>query len=207
MGLAIGVGDLAAALRDDPEDCDALEQDFDRLNAVLRQFGLPTHTEPRDLPELEYESVVSFPYSFLHFARRMYARLRLGKPAEPVVGGDLSAEDDTDIESVSSLQDSHLLYHSDCDGYYVPIDFERPLLDEEITGGAVGSTQGLLREINLIAPLIGIELAGGEPTAAALEALRAFDESHPFHIERVVWHTVFENCKFSLKHRSIIAFS
>ena len=207
MGLAIGVGDLAAALRDDPEGSEGLEKDLDRLNTVLRQFGLPTHAEPRELPELEYESVVSFPYSFLHYARRMYARLRRGKAAEPVAGDDLSPDDDTDIDAVSSLQDSHLLYHSDCDGYYVPIDFERPLFDEEITGGAVGSTQGLLREINLIAPLIGIELVDGEPTVAALEALRAFDESHPFHIERVVWHTVFENCKFSLKHGSIIAFS
>ncbi|SEM39467.1 hypothetical protein [Nonomuraea pusilla] len=48
----------------------------------------------------------------------------------------------------------HLVHHSDCDGYYVPVDFAPVLVDERITGAYVGSSQRLLEECRGLAALM-----------------------------------------------------
>lgn len=206
MGLSVSVGDYAAMLREE-QDVEWLEEQFAVINQFLKSNGLPTHSEPRDVPEIEYKSCVSFPYSYLHYLRRIYARHRLGKLCEPVAGGDLSPEDDKDIEQASQGADTHLLYHSDCEGFYVPIAFDSPILDKQLPGCTLGSTQMLLKELLEIAPLIGISLVDGNPTAEAIASLESFDEEHPFSIERLVWHCLFENCSRSMEYRGAILFA
>lgn len=207
MGLSVSVGDYAAILREEPADALWFDEQFAILNQALRNAGLSEHIEPREMPDLQYESCISFPYSFLHYLRRMYARQQLDKPPQPVDGEDLSKSDEADIEQVFSRGDSHLLYHSDCVGFYVPQHFPRPIEDDRVLGGAVGSTQGLYGEILGLAPLIGIELNGDGPTPAALAELAEADDSHPYHIERIVWHALYENCVHSLEYSGVIAFT
>jgi hypothetical protein len=206
VGLAISVGDFAAMHRDDPESAEWFENQIHQINTVLVQHGHVEHVEPLDVPELEYNCVTSFPYSFLHYLRRAYARKALGKAITPVAGDDLSEEDDADVERVTEACQSHLLYHSDCEGFYIPIDFPAPLVDDDITGGALGSTQGLLREILTVAPDLGIVMDGSDLSEISRVDLEACDEAHPFYIERIVWQTLYENCKLSMKYGSLISF-
>ena len=205
MGLAVSVGDYSVALREG-DDTEWMDEQFALVNSVLMRNGLPQHHEPSTVPEVNYSSCIGFPYSFLHYLRRIYARSRLGKSAEPVSGDDITAEDEKDIEQVSELADSHLLYHSDCEGLYLPMELKVPLVDDDLPGGALGSTQGLLKELEAIASLIDIEFVDGAPTEASLESLAEFNEDHPYHIERVVWHSLFENCQLSMKFGAAIVF-
>lgn len=65
-----------------------------------------------------------------------------------------------------TAQQSHLVWHYDHAGAYVPVDFPAPLANEELLagGGPLGSAQGLLRELAFVAPAIGID--PGNPPAA-----------------------------------------
>ncbi|MEZ6057044.1 MAG: hypothetical protein R3C01_10100 [Planctomycetaceae bacterium] len=68
MGLAIEVGGFG--------DEDFLVEQLGQANQVLRELGLPEHVEAMDSadPELSRAEMDSFPYSFLHHLRRLYAR-------------------------------------------------------------------------------------------------------------------------------------
>jgi hypothetical protein len=62
----------------------------------------------------------------------------------PCPDGENPAQDKA-IDDQSSMLSSHLPCHSDCEGYYVPIDFGEPLFaDEDAFAGAgmLGSSQG-----------------------------------------------------------------
>lgn len=60
-----------------------------------------------------------------------------------------------------TAQQSHLVWHYDHAGAYVPVDFPQPLSSDELLagGGPLGSAQGLLRELEFVAPAIGIDPA------------------------------------------------
>ncbi len=205
MGLGISIGDLAYCLEDDPEGAEWIEEDFEALNECLKSNGLTEHTEPKVLPEIKMSCVTSFPYSFLHHLRRVYALNKLGKPVIPI-SGKLTKEDDAIIAEVTARMDSHLLCHSDNEGYYVPIEFDDILIDENIAGSVVCSSQKLLTEILSIASFIDIDTSYGEISADMENVLAKANESHPFYVERVVWFALYENAKNSVKHKTIISF-
>lgn len=106
--------------------------------------------------------------------------------------------------------DSHLLCHSDAEGFYVPIDFEDVIVDNEdreLPGGLLGSTQRLMAELVTVAPTLGIELKNGELSDA--EAKRLNREAHKrasFWVEKIVWLSLFEAARISLKYKSVISF-
>ena len=102
--------------------------------------------------------------------------------------------------------DSHLLCHSDCEGLYIPVNFDEPIFDDEVPTGMLGSSQGLLRELIEVAPHIGIELIDDRPTPACLAEVREIADSGPFWRERVVWDTLFEAATLSIEHRTAIVF-
>lgn len=150
----------------------------------------------------------SFPYSFIHYLRRAYALMRAGREVIPVSGGRLSPEDDQVVEEITMLMDSHLLCHSDAEGFYVPIQFSVPIIDEELTGGMLGSSQNLLKELVQVAPMIDIALEDGQLSNAQLAALAPeTDEGHRFETERIVWLTLFEAASASVEHRTAIMFT
>lgn len=205
MGLAISSGEYASALKEDPEGAGWMESDFNVINSALRKSGLPEHTEAEEIPEVVMSSIEGFPYSFLHYLRRVYALHRLGKPVTPA-NGDLTPEDDELIMQASELMDSHLLCHSDAEGYYVPVDFEEIVFDEELPGGLLGSSNKLFSEILKIAHLIGIPVEGEDISESTAQELAEFKESHPYYIERIVWFSLFENCKKSIEYKTLISF-
>jgi hypothetical protein len=214
LGLSISIGYLAELLEYDPEGADWLEESFGIVNQVLRAAGLPAHTEPRTLPPLNSRSsLCSFPYSFIHYLRRAYAR-RLSDPnwlATPLAAGEIPIADPV-FQSVSDRLESHLICHSDAEGFYVPIDFRKVLFAEsdefELPGGMLGSSYRLLEELVLVAPALGITLQNGEladQEAARINSILESDEG--LSREYAAWLALYEAARLSIEHKSAIVFA
>jgi hypothetical protein len=123
MGLAVEVGMLADLKEHDEEGAQWLRDALADINAVFGEHKLPLHIEPEQLPPMNDRSIIgSFPYSFLHYLRRAYARWKQD-PGSPIVpcSPDEDPASDPAIDQESCMFDSHLLCHSDCEGFYVPI--------------------------------------------------------------------------------------
>ena len=212
MGLAVEVGMLADLLVHDEEGGEWLRQSFAAINAVLKENGLPEHIEPERLPSLESRAgLASFPYSFLHHLRRAYAHWRSNpeKPIEPCLPGEDPARDPL-LQDARSRFPSHLLCHSDAEGFYIPIDFTDVISDSEdrIVGDWLGSSYQLMRELTEVAPGLGIELLGDQLTDAEAEKLDAeADTGAELWIERTVWLSLFEAARLSIRHKAAICFN
>jgi hypothetical protein len=146
----------------------------------------------------------------LHYLRRAVAYARQA-PAEfgPLPEGQEASEDHRIDRELSVFMDSHLICHSDCDGFYVPIDFPEPLHDhsDEMPGGILGSSQRALAEVIHAAPLLGIEFEDGKPTKTAVDTIREEeDDAHPLWIERKVWLAMYEKFRLSIEHRTAVVF-
>ena len=213
MGLAVSTGVLANMLPgEDAEGVEYLQEQFAAVNRVLADNGLPAHQEPTELPpSIRRDQISGFPYSFLHHLRRAYAHaaanpLWRASPFPP----DADPTEDPVLEAKGEMFDSHLLLHSDAEGYYVPVDFEDVLLDEqgELAGGLLGSTQALQRELAQVAPALSIQLAGGSLSDAQVTAIeQRLDREDGLRIELMVWLCLFEACNESIAHRTAICFS
>ena len=163
MGLAVGVGVLADLNANDEDGAGWLRERLGKVNRVLADNNLPTHTEPKELPALRSRAPIgSFPYSFLHYLRRFAAHVwaKPGWKPEPFPEDEDPARDPLVTDEMAMLS-SHLLCHSDAEGYYVPIDFEDPIFAETdmVPGGMLGSSYGLMRELVAVVPALGVKLA------------------------------------------------
>lgn len=213
MGLAIGVGVLADLMLHDAEGAEWLKKDFERLNEVLRENNLPEHSEPENLPKLSRRSSLnSFPYSFLHYLRRVAAHRFRDENwiAEPFPENENPADDPV-LDSEMYMMNSHLLCHSDCEGYYVPVDFSEVIVEpgkqNRIRGGLLGSSHKLMKELIEIAPALEIEISDGKLADAEIENIKLADraESGLFR-EKIVWLALFEAARLSLEHQTAIVF-
>jgi len=216
MGLAISVGRLADFLEHDPEGAEWFEGDFDIVNQVLAAADLPPHAEPRELPPLDLRaSLRGFPYSFIHYLRRAYAHCVVspGWTATPVAD-DVDPSEDPAIQAALDVVESHLICHSDAEGFYVPVDFEDVLFseseseDEALTGGMLGSSYRLRDELVQVAPALGITLIDGQLSdeeAARVNALAVKDEG--LHREYATWMLLYEMARLSIAHKTAIVFS
>jgi hypothetical protein len=216
MGLAISVGTLADFLANDPEGAEWFEGDFEIVNQVLAAAGLPPHAEPRELPPLGSRAALdSLPYSFIHYLRRAYAHsvVTPGWKAEPVDDGFDPSEDPV-IQAALDEAESHLICHSDAEGFYVPVDFDEVLFseseseDEALTGGMLGSSYRLHDELVQVAPALGIALADGQLSdaeAARIAAVAERDEG--LYREYASWLLLYEMARLSIAHKTAIVFS
>ena len=209
MGLNITVGILADLAENDPEAIEELMPDFEIIIRLLRLNNLPEHREPTQLPMLNDRSgASSFPYSFLHRLRRFYAKL-IARPVElpePLTENESPAHDPI-LDEVGSAK-HHLLWHSDCEGYYIPVDFPEVLTGEGIAGAGIGSSVRLLGELTQIANPLGIALKNGKLSDTDAASIAEADEVNggPFWIERLVWLTLYEASRLSIEHRAAIHF-
>lgn len=210
MGLAVNVALLDDLRRSDEEGFEHLTAVFDRLSAYLAKEGHPGYREPSELAVQLPAHTGSFSYSFLHYLRRAYAHAHAGAESVPPCPDDEDpAADELVDEELTMHMNSHLVCHSDCEGFYVPIDFEDVLYSPDelgIPGCMVGSSVALLRELRLVAGPIGIELTLSSPTARTLADLAAADQTHPLWRERMVWLALWVNASASVEHRTAIVF-
>ncbi|MEV6302163.1 hypothetical protein AB0M02_22295 [Actinoplanes sp. NPDC051861] len=146
----------------------------------------------------------------MHYLRRVYALANQGKPVTPVADHAERDRDNDVVEDEALMFESHLLCHSDCDGFYVPVAFDFPVFvsgTDDFGGGMIGSSQGLLAELRRCAPAIGIRLEpDGELSDEEAERIGGLEDDAPFHIESVVWLTLHEACRESIAGGHAIAF-
>lgn len=208
MGLSICVGALADLLEADEEGAKWLREGIAAANEVLEAHGLPAHEEPETPVAASRAGVDGFPYSWLHTLRRAYAHC-VARPSKALtpLSPDEDGSDDSLVVQLANRMTSHLLCHSDAEGLYVPIDFERVLVDEALPGGVLGSTQRLMIELVKVAPFLQIPLVGDELTDAEADAINEDLASQPpFFRERTVWLSLYEAARLSLEHGAAIVF-
>ncbi len=175
MGLSLEVGILADLRENDKEGYEYWKQQFQTLNEFLRASGLPAHTEPEDC---EVWGCDMFGYSGLHYLRRVAAHLDVAGHIPPP-GGEDAAKDETLLNYYRYAEEdganlakrlfvrspkfrlsfNHLILHSDDEGLYIPMAFEKVLFppsDFGISGGIIGSSVGLLKECELLASRLEI---------------------------------------------------
>lgn len=216
MGLDVSVGALAYAVRHGyDEDADHFRRDLAEVNRVLAANGRPPHVEPEVLLPFRDRSDAAGagqPYSYLHYLRRAVAFARHAPDEFVPVGKWENPADHPLIDDELFLHmDSHLICHSDCEGYYVPQDFPDPLYDDRddgLPGGILGSSQRAVAELVQVAPLLGITLRAGKLSDAEAKRTAAACRagSHPYEIERYVWLKLFERFRLSVEHGAAVSF-
>jgi hypothetical protein len=211
MSLSVWVGGLAECLKSaDREERSQAKRDLREINRLLAANGLPRHKEPEALPRMRnrYRGV-GLPYDWLDYLRRAIAFARQ-EPEEftPVPRGEDLSEDEHILHELFCIE-SHIICHSDCDGYYVPIDFPDPLYhddEDEIGGGILGSSQAGMRELVLVAPLLNIPLRRGALANEVAARINA-ERRGRFYVERQVWLELFEAFRLSVKHSTAVKFN
>ncbi|WP_073815842.1 hypothetical protein [Kitasatospora sp. CB01950] len=157
MGLDVMVGALIDAEQD---TADWFREECATIRAVLEREGLPGWREP-ETGEQFCDRV--WGYSGLHTLRRVAVHLATkGQLPEPLEDGRRATDDELLREAYFDVPDDppgpfdHLVHHSDCEGYYVPVDFGPVLVDEELSGGSLGSSVRLLAELKALAEALGL---------------------------------------------------
>ncbi|MFB7907061.1 hypothetical protein ACFY2K_41770 [Kitasatospora sp. NPDC001309] len=205
MGLSISVGTLGS-----PE----MRDDAEVLHRALEAAGVAWR-EPAAPGGGGAVFSAGFPYSYLSGLRRVYVLHRLGEPVTGArgVSREQYEEELEQVDDETVVLDSHLLCHSDCEGYYVPAEFEDedPLfLPEEsgVPGGAmVGSSAALLAELQGFAAAIGVRLAAdGSLDPAESARLTDLPADDPFEPEVFTWHQLYRACRASLDSGAAIVF-
>jgi hypothetical protein len=212
MGLAISVGVLACGPDADPEAVASGRKAFRQINRLLAANGLPPHEEPESLPTLPHRGQCpSFPYAWTPYLYRAVAFARQAPDQFcPVRTGENPYKDKLVDAELYTFAESHLICHSDTEGYFVPIDFPDPLYDNRpggLVGRVLGSSQQALRELVLTAPLLGIRLRGQNLSDKGARGIaKEPDESHPYWIERKVWLSLFEAFRLSVEYKCAVVY-
>ncbi|MEU5837608.1 hypothetical protein ABZ820_28570 [Streptomyces diacarni] len=187
---------------------------------VLTEAGLPTVPVFGYMPGLsgDVAPAAGFDYEALHYLRRAYLLLAAGLEVTPV--GELGSDYEQLLEMFEqTAQQSHLVWHYDHAGTYIPVDFPAPLCDDELLegGGPLGSSHGLLRELSLVAPHLGIDPDNPPPAPAAplrpteldepaASAAIGYEDGTSFGRERHVWLGLHAAATRSLAQGSMIVF-
>lgn len=214
MGLTIAFGLLADLVENDTEGAEWLRESFAAINQVLEEIGMPRHDEPEQLPTLHHRAAIdSFPYSYMHYLRRFYAHATSDPDWIPCpTPADEDPADDPVLEEETYMMSSHLLCHSDAEGFYLPVEFSEVIVDEQdagrIPGGLLGSSVALRNELVEITAKLGIEMTGNELSDAEADRVnREVANEVGFWIEKMVWLALYEAARLSIEHKTAICFT
>ncbi len=185
MGVSIYVGFYASCLKYDPDIAVTLEQQFKAMNTVLVEQGVSTHTEPTAIVDMKNRAASNdFSYGKIFQLRQLYTDTMDGHSSE-----------------------SHLVCHSDFDGFYLPVEFHNVSNDKRIQGTFLGSSYELMKELVSLAPELGISLRDGilcDEEAAEVNARAWSSDRHSD--ELMAWIALFEAARLSIEHKSAIVF-
>jgi hypothetical protein len=228
MGLSLEVGMLADLRENDFEGYERYRNQFELLNEYLGEIGLPSHHEPENC---EIWSCEMYGYSGLHYLRRIAAHIDL-KGILPSVGSKENLDDmflenyyiyaenrNTNIlaklfQSKYKFRVNHLILHSDADGFYLPINFDKVLYTDpelEIAGNTVGSAMQLLRECERLASILEIPPDINEQSDELWEAADSQGESsiqwQKYGIESFTCVHLIKACRKSIETGAAIVFT
>lgn len=188
----------------DSDDLEYWQGVFAALNDVLAESGLPKHVEPESLPEFKSRSrVLGFPYGAIHYLRRFYAYAKNVPSWIPTPISQLDEPwSDPAVEDEGCMLESHLICHSDTDGFYLPIDFRQIVIDksgkDRIPGGLLGSSYQLHRELVELAEPLGVSVVGENLSDTEADRINELcEDGTPFSTELMVWLCLFEACRIS----------
>ncbi|MGI5170685.1 hypothetical protein ACQEU3_40685 [Spirillospora sp. CA-253888] len=162
MGLNVVVGLLADA---DEDYAAMVRADFAAIGELLEreQAGRWAEPDPLELDDEQDAEFEMWGYAGLHTVRRLAVHLTVNRCLPAPLAGAQRAADDPLLNKAYSTPPSgppgpfdHLIHHSDCEGYYVPLDFERVIVDDKAPGGYLGSSVRLLAETRRVAEAIGL---------------------------------------------------
>jgi len=209
LGVTICVGELAGAIKNSDDDDDELieyikilKEGFLAINKVLAKNNLLLHNEPLDIEIPKFRAEFDIPFEAIYRLKRFYAYFIKGKTIAPL---EEEVNDDPVLESCWSPE-YHLIYHSDCEGMYLPIAFDKALLDEQIhvPGGIIGSSVKLMQELKVIAPKLGITLQNDNISDDEIERIEQEWDENNFAYEQQAWVMFFEAARLSIELKSAI---
>jgi hypothetical protein len=216
MGLAINIGYLADLEQNDAEGAAEFKRDLKRLNKVLVKHNLQAHQEPQLSKPIPMRSaIMSFPYSTIHYLRRVYAHVYYQREYEDAewIAEPLEDREDPDKDDVLDdvydylLGINHLLNHSVTEGYYVPQDFEEVIFDDSVRGVMIGSSQQLLKELIEVAPALKIKLKKNKLSDDEASRVLELSKSGGLFREYTAWLALFLAAQASIEHKTLIVFS
>lgn len=171
MGLGAEVGILADLRENDEEGYEDLLQQFTAVNEALRAEGLPAHREPDDIGDENVWFCEIGSYETIHHLRRLAAYLWAGRGLPQP--GAVTSESDAALmgdcyamlfDDNSPYRAAHLIFHSDAEGFYLPVPFRDVIYPEDdlgIAGGMIGSSPMLMEECQHIAAVLELPLDDG----------------------------------------------
>jgi hypothetical protein len=163
MGLSVTIGIPAIDL-DDDDIRKRYESDFRLVNRLLKAAGVPSHRER--MPASDWWQA-EMGYGSLHFLRRFAAGIAVNGQPPVSLKKNARASTEPEIPAYREKRQSgegeakydHLIFHSDAEGYYVPVDFPEVLNGNgavPLTGGWLGSTVRLRQECEDLAGHLGL---------------------------------------------------
>jgi hypothetical protein len=156
-------------------------------------------------------------YSDLHILRGVALRFeRMGAAALAAsTEADLQAETDRfyDAKPAAHTRFINLINHSDCDGVYVPLPLAEPVTvsgslklpgaDEQPVNVSIGSSEGLLDELDALAPVMEMPGDRGSLSGPHFEQVVA---SHRWPTAAYVWGLLHWYARESVRNKTLIVF-
>lgn len=216
MGLTVCVGtpkDVEDVIRE------RYASDFRLINQLLKAEGVAAHKER--VPSRDWWSA-EMSYGSLHFLRRFAAGVAVnGVPPEPLKKNANAAAapeiqtywEKREANEIGAKYD-HLIFHSDAEGYYVPVDFPDVLNCDSavpLPGDWLGSAIRLKHECADLATRLGllptIDFDPDDDNAwKQLKKTTRGAVWHKYPIEAFVCATLLLVCDRSEEYRSAIVF-
>ncbi|WP_330237302.1 hypothetical protein [Streptomyces sp. NBC_00566] len=214
MGLNMVVGVLGNAGDNYTE---MFRADFVAIGELLERAGAPLWTEP-DLGEAVGAEFEVWGYSGLHALRRLAVHLAAGGCLpEPLYEVRRATDDPLLSEVYKALPGGppgpfdHLIHHSDCEGYYVPVGFTHVIVAETAPGGYLGSSVRLLAETRRLAEALGLP---EDLDPHSEEVFEAADAEEPagegwqrYGVESYVCLQLLQAARLSIASGAAIAFT
>src|SRR5258708_11775254 len=233
MGLSLSVGILVELKENDQEGYDNYSAIFEAVKGALAKEGLPTHKEPTEISPKDQISYDMYGYSGLHYLRRIAAHLAYTKTVPPP--GDDGSSGDSFLkryyrESVNppsrtgllglfrkpsgtpEFNFNHLIQHSDCEGFYLPLDFVPvifPDSDLKIPGEMIGSSHRLLAECRQLAAALAIPTdidPEGDELWEAADSQGEGSDWRRYGIEAFTCVRLIHACQASIRSSSAVVF-
>ncbi|MFF4542413.1 hypothetical protein [Streptomyces aureus] len=105
----------------------------------------------------------------------------------------------------------HLIHHSDCEGYYAPVDFNHVIVDKKAPGGYLGSSVRLLVETRRLAEALGLPEDLDPHSEEVFEATDAEEPANEgwqrYGVESYVCLQLLQAAKLSIATGAAIVFT